>query len=149
MNSDDLARRIVARFDPAQAERLLFQRLKDYEVSLAEDIQARPEVYRVAVAEGLPILPPDEAEYLRAVWADLEQRLQSGTGLGDTPDTPAFNLEPPAGRAWCRVLFGPYDDDDDLEEIWRLGIQAEWMDESGHDLIDTEARIKELHENEQ
>jgi hypothetical protein len=148
MNSDDLARRIVARFDPVQAERLLAGHLRDFGAALADDLIARPEVYRTAVEDGLPELSVTQADYLRRVWADIEYRLERGSEFSaPTPYEADLEVDEPYSSDWFSVLVRPLVTDASsgtLNDLSQLSVQAGWYDASGHQLIDIAARIKEL-----
>src|SRR5690349_18238668 len=151
MDASKIALRTLARLTPQAAEKRLMEYFLDFNQRWCADIIARPDIYRAAIREGLPTLPPDQREYLELVWNDLEIRLARGfRELFKNPTGEEAGLEahpPESGRGWVDVFIAPlFCEPDEDEGLLQLQITAGWC--TAHpphvDLIDIGQRLNEL-----
>ena len=102
--ADDLLDELFAYFSPEDACKRFAWHLLRWQ----QDWVDRRDVYRQAVQDALPTLPPESADHLRRVWDGLEQRMDAETDEQaaeiDAWLEPLFDLD----GAWFDVLDAPY-----------------------------------------
>ena len=103
--ADDLLDELFAYFTPQDAAKRFAWHLLRWQ----QDMVDRRDVYRQAVENALPTLPPASAEHLRRVWNGLEQSMDAATDA-ERAEIDAW-LDPlidSGGDDWLDVLDGLY-----------------------------------------
>lgn len=140
MSAADIARRVHARLSPVEAERQMWELMREWDKKWWADMAERRAVYQQTVEDALPTLAADAAQALTDLWDIITELLDAGNQNTITPSKRVENVPPGV----FPVLYDPFDDKALYDKLFELCKLAGWLSPSNDWTVNTLERLQSL-----